>query len=145
MKKLFNLTYPILSWMLTALLLGLNWTWWTSSLTVKVFNSLFLLGVAGACTYRALRPRMITGDAGTADAEVDANVHINTGILQRRYGKWYFVRIYFGLAFMTVAFVLTKFFPGNVMLDRISWFSMALFFVDGLYLCGVIFREKHRM
>lgn len=140
MKKSF-----ILFWMFTALLLGLNWTWWTSSLTVKVFNSLFLLGVAAAYTYRTLRHRAVTSDFGTADAEEDVNVHINTRILRRRYGKWYFIRIYFGLAFMTIALILTKFFPDNVMLDRMKWFSMALFFVDGLYLCGVISWEKHRM
>ena len=139
MKKSF-----ILFWMFTALMIGVNWTW-TDSLIVKVLDSLFLLGIAGAYTYRTLHPRVVTGDFGTADAEADVNVHINTRILRRRYGKWYFVRIYFGLAFRTVAVTLTKFFPDNVMLSRISWLAMALFFVDGLYLCGVISWEKHRM
>ena len=139
MKKSF-----IPFWLFTALLIGLNWMW-TERLTVKIFSSLFLLGVAAAYTYRTLHPRVVTGDFGTADAEADVNIHINTRILRRRYGKWYFVRTYFGLAFMTVAVILTKLFPEEIMLDRMKWLAMALFFVDGLYLCGVISWEKHRM
>ena len=130
MKKSF-----ILFWLFTALLIGLNWTW-TSNLTVKVFSSAFLLCVAAVFTYRTLRPSTVDDENGD---------HINTRILRQKYGAWSFLRTYWSLMFLVVATVLAAAFPDSVPLDRLKWLALALFFVDGLYLCAVIFREKHRM
>lgn len=130
MKKSF-----VTLWLFTALLIGLNWTW-TSNLTVKVFSSAFLLCVAAVFTYRTLRP-------SAADAE--SGGHINTRMLRQKYGAWSFLRTYWSLMFLVIATALAAALPDSVPLDRMKWLALVLFFVDGLYLCAVIFREKHRM
>ena len=130
MKKSF-----VTLWLFTALLIGLNWLW-TSNLTVKVFSSAFLLCVAAVFTYRTLRPSATDTEDGD---------HINTRMLQQKYGAWSFLRTYWSLMFLVIATALAAAFPNSVPLDRMKWLALVLFFVDGLYLCAVIFREKHRM
>ena len=121
-------------WVFTGILILFNWfRWETISSRVFVIVVLILIAIFG--TKRALKK-----DTGISFREKRQDLEsevMNIPVLKKKYGKYYTLRIYSGLAIFVISVVLSDVFSENAFLDKLSWFAMVLFFVDGVYLCVV--------
>lgn len=142
-----NRSLPLL-WLLTSVLLLLNWLY-EGSIFRKAFVSVFLILVAAFSVRPLQQDSAAKLDSGRSDqqnrTESIRHKHINTQILQEKFGNFYFLRTYWSLGFLGISTALSNIFPENYGLDRLKWLALIVFFLDGLYLCAVIFFAKRKL
>ena len=139
---------PLL-WLLTSVLLLLNWLY-VDSIFRKVVVSVFLIFVA-VFSARPLQQELSAAKRGSHrsaeqnQAESVRHEHVNTQILREKYGSLSFLRTYWSLGFLGISTALSYLFPEHYGLDRLKWLALVVFFLDGLYLCAVIFFAKRNL
>ena len=143
-----NRSLPFL-WLFTSVLLLLNWLY-VDSIFRKVFVSVFLILVA-VFSARPLRQELSAAKLGSSRSDKEDRTesirheHINTQILRKKYGNLSCLRTYWSLGFLGISTTLSYIFPENHGLDRLKWLALIVFFLDGLYLCAVIFFAKRKL
>lgn len=143
-----NRFLPLL-WLLTSVLLLLNWLY-VGSIFRKAVVSVFLILVA-VFSARPLQQELSGTKPGSGRpnkqnrAESIRHEHINTRILREKYGNFYYLRTYWSLGFLGISTTFSHIFPENYGLDRLKWLALIVFFLDGLYLCAVIFFAKRKL
>ena len=139
---------PLL-WLLTSVLLLLNWLY-GDNIFRKVFVSGFLILVA-VFSARPLQQGLSAAKLGSSrSAKQDRSEsirhgHVNTQILRKKYGNLSGLRTYWSLGFLGISTALSYLFPEHYGLDRLKWLALVVFFLDGLYLCAVIFFAKRNL
>lgn len=143
-----NRSLPLL-WLLTSVLLLLNWLY-VASIFRKAVVSVFLILVA-VFSARPLQQELSGAKLGSSSSDKQNRTesirheHINTQILRKKYGNLSCLRTYWSLGFLGISTTLSHIFPENYGLDRLKWLALIVFFLDGLYLCAVIFFAKRKL
>ncbi len=131
----------LFSWILTSVLIVLNWVYGTRDLSTRILVALVLISICLFAT-RSRVKRFETGKSKSGGENIGTYEHENTRIMRKRYGKFTFLRTYGSLALLSVVVALNEIMPDVAALEKLKYLVLVIFFVDGLYLCAVISRDK---